>query len=121
MRRRAPFARGASSVFEVLRDLEAEGYTEDMTARAGGHVRCGACGDESAAGEFRTGELRRVEGASDPGDMSAVLGITCPRCRARGVLVVMYGPEAGADDSDVLAALPDPEETNTAPADDDRS
>jgi hypothetical protein len=54
--------------------------------------------------------LARVEGASDPDDMAAVVAVTCPRCSARATLVVKYGPEASAADADVLLALPDAEE-----------
>jgi hypothetical protein len=104
--------RDPSSMFEILRDLADEGYTEDMTAREGGSILCHHCGQERPAAEFDHGSLRRMEGASDPGDMSAVLGLTCPNCSTKGVLVMMYGPEASAAESDVLLALDPPDATN---------
>ena len=98
-------ARDPSDMFEILRDLEQEGYAGDVVAREGGAILCRTCGQESPAGDFSATDLRRMEGASDPGDMSAVVGVTCPRCEAKGVLVVKYGPDASGADVDVLAAL----------------
>jgi hypothetical protein len=95
-------------MFEVLRDLENDGFSEDMVAREGGRVLCRACDTESAAADLRVIDLRRLEGASDPGDMSAVVGVRCPSCDAGGVLVLRYGPDAGPEDTDVLAALQTP-------------
>lgn len=69
-------------------------------------MRCEACGESTAAGELVVETLQRVEGASDPADMAAVIAFTCPYCSARDVLVVKYGPAASAADADVLAALP---------------
>ena len=105
--------RDPSSMFEILRELEVEGYAEDMTPHEGGTILCRHCGQERPAAEFEHTSLRRMEGASDPGDMSAVVGVICPNCSTKGVLVMMYGPEAGAADSDVLLALDDPGRTNS--------
>jgi len=100
--------RDPSSMFEILAELAAEGYTEDMVPHEGGLIVCRHCDQERPAGEFDHGSLHRLEGASDPADMSAVIGLTCPNCSAKGVLVLMYGPEAGAADNDVMIALDGP-------------
>lgn len=101
-------ARDPSSMFEILRDFQANGYAGDLFAEEGGDIRCGTCGVSTPAGSFEVAELRRMEGASDPADMAAVVAAPCPACGAKGVLVVMYGPEAGPADQDVFAALPTP-------------
>ncbi len=101
-------ARDPSSVFEILGQLAADGYDGDLYAVEGGTVRCGSCGTESPAEALDVAELRRMEGASDPADMVAIVAIPCPSCGQRGTIVLAYGPEAGAADSDVLAALPTP-------------
>ena len=101
-------ARDPSSVFEILRDLASDGYDGDLFAVEGGAVRCGSCNVESPAGSLDVAELRRMEGASDPADMAAIVATTCPSCGQRGTLVLTYGPEAGPADSDVLAALSTP-------------
>jgi hypothetical protein len=98
---------------EILAALSGDGFSSSMTALAGGDVRCGECGEASPAGDFALRTLRRTEGASDPGDMSAVAALTCPRCSARGTAVLRFGPEAGEADEDVLAGLDRPAGTAT--------
>jgi hypothetical protein len=71
-------------------------------------VRCATCGVESPASSLTVDGLHRLEGASDPDDMAAVVAVTCPACNARAALVLQYGPAASVDDTDVLEALPDP-------------
>ncbi len=93
------------SLVEVLRDLESAGFTADLAARDGEQVHCGACDETSAATDFALGPLQRTEGESDPADMSAVVGLTCPRCGEKGVLILRYGPEADPADAGVMAAL----------------
>ena len=51
--------------------------------------------------------LRRLEGASDPDDMLAVVALACPACGTQGTVVLGFGPNATAEDSDVLKALRD--------------
>jgi hypothetical protein len=94
-----------SGLVEILGELAAEGFTGELSAVAGGSVRCGTCGRESRAEEVDPVTLRRTEGASDPGEMAAVVATTCPHCGTRGVLVLRFGPEAEAADAEVLTAL----------------
>jgi hypothetical protein len=89
----------------VLRMYEAEGYTAQFDSRDGGLVHCFTCGADNPAEGCRHGELQRLEGASDPADMLAVVPVRCPDCNARGVLVANYGPEASAADAEVLRSL----------------
>jgi hypothetical protein len=90
----------------VLQTLAADGYDGEADAREGGTIRWRRCGHESPAGDVQLAALRRMEGASDPADMLAVIAAPCPRCGDRASLVLHYGPTAGAADNDVLAALP---------------
>ncbi len=101
-------ASGASGLDELLAAFSADGFTCSMTPLAGGTVRCGECGQAPAAGDFAVEALRRTEGASDPGDMSAVVALTCPSCGTKGTVVLRFGPEAGEADEDVLGALDRP-------------
>ena len=91
----------------MTNDLTDEGWTEQATPLEGAAVRCEACGETTPADELAVETLQRVEGASDPADMAAVIAFTCPHCSARDLLVVNYGPAASAADADVLAALSD--------------
>jgi hypothetical protein len=48
----------------------------------------------SPAEQIEIRSLRRLEGASDPADMAAVIATACPSCGTLGTIVVMFGPEA---------------------------
>ena len=87
--------------------LAEQGWSEQATPLEGALIRCEACGQTSPADEVGVDSLHRVEGASDPDDMAAVVAITCPHCGSLDALVLTYGPEASAADADVLLALPD--------------
>ncbi|MEP6625457.1 MAG: hypothetical protein ABJC79_13510 [Acidimicrobiia bacterium] len=49
--------------------------------------------------------VRRLEGASDPADMLAVLALTCPNCATMGTLTLNYGPESTPGEAIVLQAI----------------
>lgn len=89
----------------VLRRYEADGYTQQFNSREGAVIHCYSCGEDFAAGECRHGPVRRLEGASDPADMLAVVPVRCPGCGALGVVIANYGPESTLADAEVLAAL----------------
>ena len=66
---------GGSTLVEVLDDLRELGFVEDVQVDEAGRLCCRVCGCCVAAADTELLELRRVEGASDPGDMAAVLGV----------------------------------------------
>lgn len=90
----------------VLATLAADGWDGEADTREGGTIRWRRCGHESPAGEVEVAVLRRMEGASDPDDLVAVVAAPCPTCGDKASLVLHYGPTAGPADNDVLAALP---------------
>ncbi len=92
---------------EVTNGLRADGFTEDVEVTEEGKLCCRTCGHCVAATEVDLLAWRRIEGASDPADMAAVLGIRCAGCDARGVAIVRYGPEAGPGDVVVLRGIED--------------
>lgn len=79
-----------------------------FTSLEGGAIRCLTCRCDFPASSVPAVGIRRLEGESDPADMSLTLPVTCPECDTTGSLVVRYGPEAGVADADVLAAMPRP-------------
>jgi hypothetical protein len=103
----------AQTLVGVLREMDDAGYTGQFAASPGGRVHCFSCGHEFGPEGASVETLRRLEGASDPDDMLAVLPVHCPVCDTRGTLVLAYGPEAPVEDSEVLAALPPPERPPT--------
>jgi hypothetical protein len=96
-----------TTVSVVLADLAEDGWDGSFTPLEDGRLRCNTCREELAPHEAEIHALRRLEGASDPADMVAVVSLRCPRCGARGSMVLGYGPDASAEDSDVLSALED--------------
>lgn len=73
----------------------------------GAIVRCGRCASALDPRTVEMHSIRRLEGASDPADMVAVVATTCPVCGSDGTLVVSYGPMASAVDAEVLLAMRD--------------
>ena len=84
------------TVTEAMALLEAEGYTSDF--------RVASTDDRSvhATGTLVVHRTFRFEGDSDPGDEAVVLGVECPSCGTKGIVVSAYGPDA---DPDLLALL----------------
>jgi hypothetical protein len=95
------------TILDVLAELEAIGFTGQFMPREGGDVECLTCHRLSPADDTVFRHLRRLEGASDPDDMLAVVGLACPHCGAHGTAVLGYGPEASAVDTEVLELLED--------------
>jgi hypothetical protein len=91
----------------VLNEYEAAGYTGQFEVISDAAIACVTCGEESHPPEFTLAGSRRLEGASDPDDMLSVVAVSCPRCGARGTLVLGYGPNASADEAAVGKQLRD--------------
>jgi len=94
-----------TTLLEVLDELAAAGYAGTMWVTQDGQLRCEACGAVVDTSVVRVHEIRRLEGASDPDDMIAVLALECPVCNMKGTLVVHFGPEASAEEMQVLSEL----------------
>jgi hypothetical protein len=82
-----------TTLVEVLQDFEDAGWTTPLELLDDGSVRCGNCQTVTPPRSVEIHSLRRLEGASDPDDMLAVLAVRCPTCGGRGVVVVNFGPE----------------------------
>jgi hypothetical protein len=82
------------TVLEAVNFLEREGYTAAVTVRADGTFRCGVCSHVHPIAQALVDRVFRYEGASDPDDEAIVLGVRCPQCGAKGVLVSAFGPGA---------------------------
>jgi hypothetical protein len=81
------------TVAEAVRLLVGRGYREDLRVEAEG-VRCASCGEVHSSNAWVITEVFRFEGPSDPADEAIVLGVTCPRCGDRGIVVSAFGPDA---------------------------
>lgn len=96
-----------TTMVEVVDGYEKAGFDDPFVLRDDGSVTCGACGSSVEPEELELHALRRLEGASDPGDMVAVVAFACPGCGGRGTLVVPFGPEASAGEARFLQQLQD--------------
>jgi hypothetical protein len=101
-------ARGASSILEVVQEFERAGYGGQFAARANGEIECFTCHQLMPAQGADTRQLRRLEGASDPDDMLALVALVCANCGTQGSLILNYGPAATAEDAGVLQQLEQP-------------
>ena len=93
------------TITDVLERFEGAGYGGQFRALEGAKLQCLTCRREFDAGAVALDRLCRLEGASDPDDMLAAAALRCPHCGALGTVLLNYGPEAPADDADVLVAL----------------
>lgn len=101
------YASDGTTLIEVIRRFEADGYTGQFAAVEGGRLRCFTCHQDSDADEVPLDELRRMEGASDPDDMAAVAAVECPHCGTLGTVALKYGPDASPEEQEVLQQLED--------------
>lgn len=90
---------------EVVDTLGTDGWAGQFRALAGARVECLTCRAVFAAERVGADEVTRLEGESDPADMAVVVPLRCPRCGTHGTLVLAYGPNASAEEADVLGAL----------------
>jgi hypothetical protein len=107
-------ARDNETLLDALNRLQGQGFKGSFTAleangvTEGARVQCATCRHAFEPEEADVSELRRLEGASDPDDMLAVVALECPRCGTRGSLVLSYGPTATTEEAAVLVALDRP-------------
>lgn len=96
-----------TTLTSVLSSYAAAGFSSSFSTTEQVQILCEHCNRTNDPTQVPMSSLRRLEGASDPADMSAVVALTCPLCDARGVAVLGFGPTASAQDGDVLRALRD--------------
>lgn len=106
-----------TTLTDVVDDYRAHGFGGDFFAEPGGTVRCGTCGSVLSAAQLPMHSLRRLEGASDPADMQAVVATSCRVCGADGTLVVGFGAAASDVDADVFRLLADRRDSVVLPPD----
>lgn len=105
-----------TTLTEVVDSYRSSGFASDFFAEAGSNVRCGRCSAVIDAHSLVMHSMRRLEGASDPDDMVAIVATSCPVCGADGTLILGFGAMASEEDSDVLATLRDHREDDILPA-----
>ncbi|MBW3668327.1 MAG: hypothetical protein KY443_03850 [Actinobacteria bacterium] len=109
------YAADGTTLVEVIRNFEADGYTGQFGAADEGTVVCFSCHTGYPAEEVHLDVLRRTEGASDPDDMVAVAALRCAHCGAKGTVALKYGPEATVEEDEVLTRLDDRQRRSGGP------
>ena len=104
-----------TTMTDVLEGYAQGGFDSSFVVTDDSELECVECGTVSSPATVSMSSLRRLEGASDPDDMIAVVAITCPSCGARGTAVFGYGPIATLQDSEVLKNLKDDRADKDAP------
>jgi hypothetical protein len=96
-----------TTLTEVLAAYSDAGFAGSFTVTDDARLACHACQQSSSPSEVEMTSMRRLEGASDPDDMLAIVAITCPRCGMQGTTTLGFGPASTPQDGDVLLALRD--------------
>jgi hypothetical protein len=104
------------ALVDVLRGYEADGWTTTFELFDDGSLRCGSCDRTAPSAAVWVHSLRRLEGASDPDDMLAVVAVTCPHCGSGGVVTLNYGPEMTEGQVAFLHHAQDHRSDGSAPA-----
>jgi len=112
----APTATDTGTLTEVLAAYAGSGFDNSFTVVEGAKLECHTCAQVFAAAEAPMASRRRLEGASDPDDMLAVVALTCPHCGAQGTVVLGFGPSATSEDADVSGAFRDARDGADLPA-----
>lgn len=94
-----------TTMTRVLHEMDDAGWSGQLIALAGGSVRCTNCRTVTAAADLEVQAERRLEGSSDPDDMSLVIAARCPACDTPSTMVLGYGPATSDEDGDVVVAL----------------
>ncbi len=101
----------------ALRSYERAGFVGDFGITEGGLVHCFTCGSDQSPAVVVAHSIRRIEGASDPGDNAELVAIHCGVCRTPGVLVLRYGPETPPEHGLVARAMRDGRSDDVLPGD----
>ena len=109
------YAADGTTLVEVIRNFEADGYTGQFAAVEDGQVLCFSCHVKHPAEEIELDVLRRTEGASDPDDMVAVAALRCVHCGAKGTVALKYGPDATVEEDEVLTRFDDRQRRSGGP------
>lgn len=97
-------ATAPDTVTEAVQLLHADGYSGEIEIIRGA-VCCSSCATAHPFDRLVADRVFRFEGASDPGDEAIVIGVTCPACGAKGVLVSAYGPDADPEEMDGIKMI----------------
>jgi hypothetical protein len=89
-----------------VQTLRADGYDDDAIDVSAAGIWCKGCNQFHAVTGVVQERIYRFEGASNPDDMSIVVGLRCSICGRTGIVVSAYGPAADPKLFDLLNQMP---------------
>jgi DNA-directed RNA polymerase subunit RPC12/RpoP len=106
-----------TTLVAVLQGYASAGWSGDFLVTPDAGIRCTTCGAKSPGESVAYESLRRLEGASDPGDELVVAAITCPNCGTRGPIVLRYAADAAPEEVTLFRHLTDRRHRGDLPPD----
>jgi hypothetical protein len=94
-----------TSETEAVELLGAEGYGDSIEVTVEG-IWCAGCNRLHDVTGVVQERIYRFEGASNPDDMSIVVGLRCQICGRTGIVVSAYGPDAEPRLFEILNQIP---------------
>jgi hypothetical protein len=95
-----------SGVAEAVQALRADGYDDDSIEVSIDGIWCNGCNQHHPVTGVIQERIYRFEGASNPDDMSIVVGLRCQICGRTGIVVSAYGPNADPRLFEILNQMP---------------
>jgi hypothetical protein len=92
------------SIVELLQQLDALGYDEQLALK-GGRGECAGLPGRISVHELVVDGIYRIEGESNPDDETLIAALRAPAYDWRGVLVTGFGPSVGEEDAEFLRQL----------------
>lgn len=90
---------------DVIRRLQADGYTGNWYATPEGKLRCNESGEELDPAEVHVDHVLRFEGQSDPGDMMILYALRT-ESGSKGLYSAAFNADTPPGDSRVITRLP---------------
>lgn len=106
-----------TTLTDILDAFDEGGFDHAIEVGEDATLICRTCGYTDAPSHFSMHTMRRLEGASDPDDMMAVIGVECPVCQSKAAVILQYGPMAPAEHAVVLHDVHDERDVTASPRD----
>ena len=98
-------ANSPNGVAEAVQLLQSEGYGDSIEVSVEG-IWCKGCNMHHSVTGVIQERIYRFEGASNPDDMSIVVGLRCQICGRTGIVVSAFGPDADPRLFEILNQIP---------------
>jgi hypothetical protein len=105
-----------STLVEIDREYSEAGFATDVFVTDGAMLMCSNCDSLLSPDFVDIHSIRRIEGASDPADQSAIIALICPVCGSGGTAVLQYGPEARPEEVEIWQRTKDRRSSDILPS-----